>query len=222
MADTYLPNRIAECIKGGEADEGKCATITTDTEKNPMLASCLTNPFDIVCKTSVTDFITYADTARMNRLDFCDDNANVANTLCTDNNVVIICGIDPFNAICFTGDTYLSPRITDCITGGNAGEEKCNTLLSDTAMNTELTDCLTTPFATACESVTAFTSFALARTNRLTFCNDNMNVANGLCTGANLMNVCVADPFNAICFTEPTYLTAPSQQLYNRWQRGGK
>ena len=125
MADTYLPARIAECIKGGEADEGKCATITTDTEKNPMLASCLTNPFDIVCKTSVTDFITYADTARMNRLDFCDDNANVANTLCTDNNVVIICGIDPFNAICFTDDTYLSPRITDCIMAGNAGEEKC-------------------------------------------------------------------------------------------------
>ena len=206
MADTYLPARIAECIKGGEADEGKCATITTDTEKNPLLTSCLENPFDIVCKTSVTDFVTYADTARMNRLDFCDDNANVADDLCTGNNLVIICGVDPFNAICFTDDTYLSPRITNCIMAGNAGEEKCNTLLSDTAMNTELTDCLTNPFATACESVTAFTTYALARTNRTSFCNDSDNVANGLCTGENLMNVCVFDPFNAICFTDATYL----------------
>ena len=208
MADTYLPARIAECIKGGEADEGKCATITTDAEKNTMITSCLKNPFDIVCKMTVADFATYTDTARMNRLDFCDNNANVANTLCTDNNVVIICGIDPFNAICFTGDTYLSPRITDCIKTENTGIAKCNTLLSDTAMNTELTDCLTNPFATACESVTAFTDFALARTNRLTFCNDSDNVANGLCTGENLMNVCVADSFNAICFAGDTYLPA--------------
>ena len=205
MADTYLPARIAECIKGGEADEGKCATITTDTEKNTMITSCLKNPFDIVCKMTVADFATYTDTARMNRLDFCDDNANVANTLCTDNNVVIICGIDPFNAICFTGDTYLSPRITNCIMAGNAGEEKCNTLLSDTAMNTELTSCLTNPFATACESVTAFTSFALARTNRVSFCDMAGNNTNALCMGANLMGVCDIDSFNAICLTDATY-----------------
>ena len=207
-ADTYLPNRIAECIKGGEADEGKCATITTDAEKSTMLTACLENPFDIVCKTSVTDFVTYADTARMNRLDFCDNSGNVANDFCTGNNLVIICGVDPFNAICFTDDTYLSPRVADCIKAENTEAEKCNTLLSDTAMNTELTDCLTNPFATACESVTAFTDFALARTNRLTFCNDSDNVANGLCTGENLMNVCVADSFNAICFAGDTYLPA--------------
>ena len=205
-ADTYLPNRIAECIKGGEADEGKCATITTDTEKNPLLTSCLENPFDIVCKTSVTDFVTYADTARMNRLDFCDDNANVANDFCTGNNVVIICGIDPFNAICFTDDTYFPNRVNNCIMAGNAGESKCNTLLSDATMNTELNACLTNPFATACESVTAFTSFALARTNRLTFCNDNMNVANTLCMGASRMGVCGSNPFNASCLTDKTYL----------------
>ena len=206
MADTYLPNRIAECITDGNAGEAKCETLLSDTDMNTALTDCLTNPFDVACE-SVTAFTTYA-LARTNRASFCDNSDNVADDLCTGDVVMPICGLDPFNAICFTDDTYLSPRITDCIMAGNAGEEKCETLLSDTAMNTELTDCLTNPFATACESVTAFTDFALARTNRLTFCNDNMNVANGLCTGENLMNVCVADPFNAICFTDATYLPA--------------
>ena len=206
MADTYLPNRIAECITDGNAGEAKCETLLSDTDMNTALTDCLTNPFDVACE-SVTAFTTYA-LARTNRASFCDNSDNVADDLCTGDVVMPICGLDPFNAICFTDDTYLSPRITDCIMAGNAGEEKCDTLLSDTAMNTELTDCLENPFATACESVTAFTDFALARTNRLTFCNDNMNVANGLCTGANLMNVCVADPFNAICFADNTYLPA--------------
>ena len=201
MADTYLPARIAECIKGGEADEGKCATITTDAEKNTMLTSCLKNPFDIVCKMTVADFATYTDTARMNRLDFCDDNANVANTLCTDNNVVIICGIDPFNAICFTGDTYLSPRITDCIKAENTEAEKCNTLLSDSTMNTAITACLTNPFTPSCEaSESAFNTHAnTARMNRESFCDMAGNDTKAFCMGENLMGVCGIDPFNASC-----------------------
>ena len=205
MADTYLPARIAECIKGGEADEGKCATITTDAEKNTMITSCLKNPFDIVCKMTVTDFATYTDTARMNRLTFCNDGGNVANDFCTGNNLVIICEADPFHAICFTDDTYFPNRVNNCITAGNAGESKCNNLLTDTAMNTELTACLTNPFATACESVTAFTDFALARTNRVSFCDMAGNNTNALCMGANLMGVCDIDSFNAICLTDTTY-----------------
>ena len=207
MADTYLPNRIAECIKGGEADEGKCATITTDAEKNTMLTSCLKNPFDIVCKMTVADFATYTDTARMNRLDFCDNSGNVADDLCTGNNVAIICSVDPFNAICFTDDTYIPNRVNNCIMVGNAGESKCNTLLSDATMNTELTACLTNPFATACESVPAFTSFALARTNRASFCDNSDNITNTLCMGDVVSPICELDPTNAIC-TDAIYLSA--------------
>ena len=206
MADTYLPNRIAECITDGNAGEAKCETLLSDTDMNTALTDCLTNPFEVACE-SLDDFTTFA-LARTNRASFCDNSDNVADDLCTGDVVMPICGTNPFNAICFTGTTYLSPRITDCIKTENTEAEKCNTLLTDTAMNTELTDCLENPFATACESVDGFTDFALARTNRLTFCNDNMNVANGLCTGENLMNVCVADPFNAICFTDATYLPA--------------
>ena len=243
MTDTYLPNRIAECITDGNAGEEKCETLLSDTDMNTALTDCLTNPFATACE-SVTAFTDFA-LARTNRLTFCNDNMNVANGLCTGANLMNVCVADPFNAICFTDDTYLSPRITDCITGGNAGESKCDTLLSDTAMNTELTDCLTNPFATACESVDGFTSFALARTNRVTFCASNSgelctaltacqgnpfateceayfqterdnresfcdmtgNVGNALCMGASLMGVCGVDPFNASCFTEPTYLT---------------
>ena len=209
MADTYLPNRIAECIKGGEADEGKCATITTDAEKNTMVIGCLTNPFDIVCAMTVTDFTTYAATARMNRLTFCNDGGNVADDLCTGNNLVIICGVDPFNAICFTDDTYLSPRVADCIKAENTEAEKCNTLLSDSTMNTELTACLTNPFTPSCEaSESAFNTHAnTARMNRESFCDMAGNNTKALCMGANLMGVCELDPLNAIC-TDAIYVPA--------------
>ncbi len=209
MADTYLSARIAECIKGGLGDDDKCKTITADTEKNTMITSCLKNPFDIVCTMTVADFATHTATARMNRLDFCNDNANVADNFCTANdvvnNVVIICSVDPFNAICFTDDTYLSDRAEDCIMAGNAGESKCNNLFTESASNT----CLTNPFADACASNTDFMTYAvMARTNRLTFCNDSDNVANTLCMGASQMAICGSNPFNASCFADATYLPA--------------
>ncbi len=108
-------------------------------------------------------------------LTFCDNSDNVANDLCTGDNVTPICGFDQFNAIC-PDATYL-------------------------------TDCLTNPFEVACESVTAFTTFALARTNRASFCDDSDNVANALCTDDNVGRVCGFDPFTAICFTGDTYAT---------------
>ncbi len=206
--DTYLPLRIADCIKDGKADTPNCGLITTKAGKNTALTSCLTNPFAEVCETSVPDFTSSFEQARTNRASFCDNSLNVADDLCTGDNVTPICEFDQFTAIC-PDATYLSKRLDECIMAGNAENTKCNTVSFDATMNTAITDCLTNPFKTECESVTAFMSdFALARTNRLTFCNDNANVANGLCTGENLMNVCVFDPFNAICFTEPTYLTA--------------
>ncbi len=249
MADTYLPDRIADCITTENTGETKCDTLTSDSAMNTMITDCLTNPFATACE-SVSAFSSSFALARTNRASFCNDNMNVANALCTDDNVGRVCGFDPFTAICFTGDTYATPRQTaclmdimeddscrgdmglatvfckddpfhdsnacmadtylplrlaECIMAGNAGESKCDTVSTDTAMNDAITDCLENPFATACESVDGFTTFALARTNRLTFCNDNMNVANGLCTDTNLMNVCVFDPFNAICFTGATY-----------------
>ncbi|MGU9963351.1 MAG: hypothetical protein ACNYPD_04505 [Candidatus Halichondribacter symbioticus] len=205
--DTYLPARIADCITGGKADSGNCGLITLDTAKNTMITACLENPFDVACE-SVPDFMSSFAEARTNRASFCDDSMNVADDLCTGDNVGIICGTDPFNAICFTGNTYRSPRITNCIMAGNAGDDKCDTIVSDTAMNTELTDCLTNPFATACESLDGFTTYALARTNRLTFCDDSANVANTLCMGESQMGVCGSNPFNASCFTDKTYLPA--------------
>ncbi|MCA8835781.1 MAG: hypothetical protein K8953_11935, partial [Proteobacteria bacterium] len=239
----------ADCITTENTGETKCDTLTSDSAMNTMITDCLTNPFATACE-SVSAFRSSFALARTNRASFCNDNMNVANALCTDDNVGRVCGFDPFTAICFTGDTYATPRQTaclmdimeddscrgdmglatvfckddpfhdsnacmadtflplrlaECIMAGNAGESKCDTVSTDTAMNDAITDCLENPFATACESVDGFTTFALARTNRLTFCNDNMNVANGLCTDTNLMNVCVFDPFNAICFTGATY-----------------
>ena len=121
----------------------------------------------------------------------------------------LFCKADPFHdSPACKADTYLPDRIADCIADGNADGVNCANITADTAMNTMITDCLENPFATACESVSAFSSsFALARTNRLTFCNDNMNVADALCTDDNLMNVCGFNPFNAICLAGTTYAT---------------
>ena len=122
--------------------------------------------------------------------------------------VTLFCKADPFSTeTACMADTYLPDRIADCIADGNADGVNCATITADTAMNTMITDCLENPFATACESVSAFSSsFALARTNRASFCNDNMNVANALCMGASLMGICGSDPFHAICLTGGTYI----------------
>ena len=240
--DTYLPLRIADCITGGKADTPNCGLITRDATKNTTLTACLENPFDVACE-SLDDFMSSFTQARTNRASFCNDSANVADDLCKGDVVAGVCGLDPFTAICFTGNTYLSPRITNCITGGNAGESKCDTVFTESASNT----CLTNPFTDACKTDSDFGTYAdMARTNRVTFCEsgsgeictaltacqnnpfateceayfqterDNResfcdmagNVGNALCMGASRMGVCGIDPFNASCFTEPTYLTA--------------
>ncbi|MCA8835934.1 MAG: hypothetical protein K8953_12715, partial [Proteobacteria bacterium] len=69
--------------------------------------------------------------------------------------------------------------------------------------NTELTDCLENPFATACESVSAFTTFALARTNRVTFCEIGGNESNALCMDTTLTNLCEFNPFSTACIGHP-------------------
>ena len=110
---------------------------------------------------------------------------------------------DPFNAICFTDATYLPARITNCITGGNAGDMKCDTIVSDSTMNDAITNCLENPFATACESVSAFTTFALARTNRVSFCEIGGNESNALCMDTNLTKLCEFNIFSTACTGQP-------------------
>ena len=111
--DTYLPNRIADCIEGGKADTPNCMTITTDTTKNTTLTACLTNPFDVACE-SVPDFMSSFAEARTNRASFCDNSANVDNDLCKGDNVTPICRFDPFTAIC-PDATYGTTRQTMCL-----------------------------------------------------------------------------------------------------------
>ncbi|MCA8835667.1 MAG: transferrin-binding protein-like solute binding protein, partial [Proteobacteria bacterium] len=151
---------------------------------------------------SVDGFTDFA-LARTNRLTFCNDNMNVANGLCTGENLMNVCVADPFNAICFTDATYLPARITNCITGGNAGDMKCDTIVSDSTMNDAITNCLENPFATACESVSAFTTFALARTNRVSFCEIGGNESNALCMDTTLTNLCEFNIFSTACIGQP-------------------
>nr|MCA8835517.1 hypothetical protein [Pseudomonadota bacterium] len=97
-------------------------------------------------------------------------------------------------------------RIADCITGGKADTPNCGLITQDATKNTTLTACLENPFATACESVPDFTTFALARTNRASFCDDSDNATDDLCKGDNVGIICRFDPFTAIC-PDATYGT---------------
>ena len=121
------------------------------------------------------------------------------------------CRTNPFQeTACLPNDTYLPLRIADCITGGKADTPNCGLITRDATKNTTLTACLENPFDVACESLDDFTTFALARTNRASFCDDSDNVADDLCTGDNVTPICEFDKFTAIC-PDATYGT-PRQE----------
>ncbi|MGU9962662.1 MAG: hypothetical protein ACNYPD_00990 [Candidatus Halichondribacter symbioticus] len=113
-ADIYFSNRIAECIKAENTGDTRCDIIAPDTAINTAITTCIDNPFGDTCGQDNTTFTPYSDTAKMNRARFCDDNANVANTLCTNTNLMNVCEFDPFTAIC-PDNTYATPRQEACL-----------------------------------------------------------------------------------------------------------
>ncbi len=128
------------------------------------------------------------------------------------------CKANPFGASCIAEDIALPARITDCITGGNAGDAKCASLTSDAAMNTAINTCLTNPFDDSCTaSDFTFSTYAdMARTNRVSFCETAGNETNALCSADSGYADCIANPFatgcgayfesakNPYCETNPT------------------
>ncbi len=195
MADTYLSLRLADCIMAGNAGESKCDTVSTDATMNTAITACLENPFATACE-SVTAFTSFA-LARMNRLEFCNDNMNVGNLLCMGASRMGVCGSNPFNASCFTDKTYLPTRLAECIKTENAEDMRCDTLLSDSTMNTAITACLTNPFTDACTSNVDFMTYAGdARTNRESFCGMMGNESKAPCTA---LTTCQANLFAPTC-----------------------
>ncbi len=89
--------RVVECIHGGNAsDDALCENAI---DRNP----CILNPFDIACVTN-DKFATHHVVARANRIAFCNDANNAQNVLCTGDNLVNVCGYDPFTSACFGND----------------------------------------------------------------------------------------------------------------------
>ncbi len=156
---------------------------TTDCAANPFGASCIAE--DIGAPMRLTACL--ADIA-INPL--CTGDAGIATLFCEDN---------PFDTrpAC-TADTYLPLRVEDCITAGNAGDAKCASLTSDTAMNTAINTCLTNPFDDSCTaSDFTFSTYAdMARVNRVSFCGISGNAGNALCTA---LTTCQANPLDPTC-----------------------
>ncbi len=117
-----LALRVADCIKAGNAGIARCNTLFTAPASN----TCLTNPFTDACASN-TDFGTYANTARTNRVSFCETMGNESNALCMDANLMSVCNFNPFSTIC-TGETYLSLRQTRCV-ANSTPHNSCTTIL---------------------------------------------------------------------------------------------
>ncbi len=109
------------------------------------------------------------------------------------------CAANAFGASCIAEDINVEARITDCITAGNAGDTKCASLTSDTAMNTAINTCLANPFDDTCtESDFTFSTYAeMARVNRVSFCETAGNETHDLCP--TFVRNCIANPFGATC-----------------------
>ncbi len=107
------------------------------------------------------------------------------------------CTANAFHADCLADTSALALRITDCITAGNAGDAKCNTIVSDATMNTAINTCLANPFDDTCTaSDFTFSTYAeMARTNRVSFCESD-STDSSLCTA---LTTCQDDPFGATC-----------------------
>ncbi len=116
--------------------------------------------------------------------------------------VMRICGTggNVFDEFCTGLTNTASVRIANCIMAGNAGEEKCDTIVPVAPTNTAITACLANPFTDACKANAAFRIHAdMARTNRVSFCETGGNGDNALCMDANLMGLCRFAPFNPLC-----------------------
>ncbi len=129
---------INACIIGGNANPTDCNA--NALAKHP----CIANPFTGIC---MTDFADYYETARTNRLTFCDNTANGENPVCIGESRTDICDYDPFNAVCsFEGNPYDSDRASRLI-------DQCR---DDTTGNapctTEFRDCTIDPFGTGCDT----------------------------------------------------------------------
>ncbi|MCA8833732.1 MAG: hypothetical protein K8953_01490, partial [Proteobacteria bacterium] len=109
-ADTYFPDRVADCITDGNAGIARCNNLFTASASN----TCLTNPFTDAC-TSDTEFDDYADMARTNRVSFCGISGNAGNTLCT---ALTTCQTNPFGATC--GAYFESAKNPYCETNPTA------------------------------------------------------------------------------------------------------
>ncbi len=152
---------INACIIGGNANPTDCNVRAL--AKHP----CITNPFTGIC---MTDFADYYETARTNRLNFCDNTANGENPVCIGDFRTDICDYDPFNAVCsFEGNPYDSDRASKRISQCSGGiTETCTSAMHG---------CVSNPFANGCDGVLGGYHDAM----QIEFCGIHSNKENESC-----------------------------------------
>ena len=185
--DTATP-----CMHGDYADERQTmclANIMIDDSCRGTTGIatlfCEANPFDTATPCGHGDYADERQTMCLANImidDSCRGEMGIATVFCKAN------WFDTSNAC--TADTYLPLRVADCITAGNAGDMKCDTIFTASASN----DCLTNPFTDACTTDGAFGTYAeMARAKRETFCESD---SGELCTP---LTDCRATPFGTGC-----------------------
>ena len=199
---------INRCIVGNTAQsDPTCAKAVADTN------GCITNPFLSGCEANPL-FSPYVQNARDERVKFCNDANNEADSLCTgSDSEKDICTHDPFGRVCNRNYSYERAVIVEhCIEGINANDKRCKSAIITYP-------CIANPFAEGCNADSiaithpcplAFALiggcdgnndsgeyFATAQNNRIKFCNDNADAENNVCP--QIVRDCLLNPFNESC-----------------------
>ena len=182
--DARLTERISFCNMEANLRHRDC----TPTEV--VDAVCEANPFGLGCLNHTADVIKY-NTARLKRAKFC--NRNMSDDLCRGQGVTTanICSQLPFDSICNTGyDDQRLARAKRCV-NNNGVDPLCRGIVTTANICSQL------PFDSTCDS----TRFEYRRTERITFCNDEVTPRNNpRCTPTEVVTaVCDDNLFGTGC-----------------------
>ncbi len=103
-AAAEIDSLIKKCIMGKNVGIAECNDAALEAaDVKATVVACIKNPFGTECGEALDD---NHDVARDNRSEFCNNFLNAEHEFCTDDNLALVCGYDPFNAICVGGAHY--------------------------------------------------------------------------------------------------------------------
>ncbi len=126
--NTIKKARIALCILGDRASKA-VKEVSYECHNAIRKNNCIRDPFQDHCDAQLGDVY---DRAQSERIEFCRENKNKLDLLCTEGRVadIVACDGNHFSVNCANEPDSIRARIDFCADANNAGDPKCNHLLS--------------------------------------------------------------------------------------------